>query len=56
MDRYSVVHIWQDKPDYESYARSMLELLLQLEADGRLSEILAVADTLAEAGESKEAA
>lgn len=45
MGSYSISHEWNEEPDYESFARSMLDLLLHLEAEGVLEDVLATAPT-----------
>ncbi len=44
MSRYSISHTWNEDPDYESFAASMLDLLLHLESEGRLDDVLGPLD------------
>lgn len=40
MGRYRIGHIFKEDPDDETFARSLLELLLKLDEEGLLTEIL----------------
>lgn len=44
MDAVRITHKWNEDPDYEGFAASMLDLLLRLEESGDLQELLDLAD------------